>query len=240
MNEMPEEIYELIKYLPYEDFEVNEYVESLSKTIQANYEKSEYQFAYFAVHLIFMTYIYCAVWKIARFHKERYEDTLLFTRPYNKSETDLKDMKSVFSYSHLPEKDIFKFFMLIGLDDGYIGNILKLIDTRNEMAHATGKIQIYTLKDFENAVKEIMSIAERINNQMTSTIKNWYHNILVDFSKGKFIEEDTRNIINPYDLIDKLMMVDYSLSAKELFVCCQTGISKYGDRGKHTQEVDRL
>jgi hypothetical protein len=85
-----------------------------------------------------------------------------------------------------------------------------------------------------------MSIAERINNQMTSTIKNWYHNILVDFSKGKFIEEDTRNIINPYDLIDKLMMVDYSLSAKELFVCCQTGISKYGDRGKHTQEVDRL
>ena len=59
-----EESYEILDYLPIDDLEVNDYVGPLFKSSLVTYEKEEYQFSYFAVHLIFMTYIYLTIWKI--------------------------------------------------------------------------------------------------------------------------------------------------------------------------------
>jgi hypothetical protein len=115
-----DEAFEIFDYLPIEDIEVNGYTKPLYNSAIVTYEKEEYQFSYFAMHLIFMSFIYSTVWKIGQFHKEKYEDSLLFARPYNGSNVDFKEISSVFEYSHLPEKDIFEFFALIDIDNGYI------------------------------------------------------------------------------------------------------------------------
>jgi len=226
MYELPDSVYELLSYIPVEDLEVNDYTNSLLKSVSSTYKKSEYQFSYFAIHLIFMTYIYCTVWKIGKFYKDRYEDTLLFARPYNNKTIDLTNIKSIFEYSNIPEKDIFEFFSLIDLDKGYIKNIKGLVDTRNEMAHATGKIQITTESNFNEAIKEILSISKNINIKMTDTLRNFYENILIKYANGEYIEKYPE----PYDVIYEIMILDYSLSQNELLICSEFGLSRFRNK----------
>ena len=53
-----EEAFEILDYLPSDDLEVNDYVTPLFNSALVTFEKEEYQFSYFALHLIFMTNIY--------------------------------------------------------------------------------------------------------------------------------------------------------------------------------------
>ena len=53
-----EDIYEILEYLSIDDVEVNDYVSPLFDSATVTYKKAQYQFSYFAIHLIFMTYIY--------------------------------------------------------------------------------------------------------------------------------------------------------------------------------------
>ena len=47
-----EEVYEILEYLPIDEVEVNDYVRPLFDSASVTYEKEQYQFSYFAVHLI--------------------------------------------------------------------------------------------------------------------------------------------------------------------------------------------
>ena len=112
------------------------------------------------MYLLYMTYIYCTVWKISRISPERYKDAVLFARPYEsqRGKLDLTQIKSIFEYSHIPEKDLPKIFSIIGLNDGQIGIICDLVDTRNNMAHASGKFEILTEDLFgKRSIKECLT-----------------------------------------------------------------------------------
>jgi hypothetical protein len=235
-----DELYDILEYLPIEDVEVSDYVSPLFNSALVTYEKEEYQFSYFAIHLIFMTYIYSTVWKIAQFHKDKYEHSLLFARPYNGTDINLKEVTSIFHYSYLPEKDIFEFFALIGLDNGYIKNIKKLIDMRNEMAHATGKMQISSEIDFKNAFVEILKIIENIHKHLANTIRVWYRDELLFYAKNE-LDED--KFSSSSDYINENFINTYHFSIKELKVCKEFGLNKLKNRdecGLTRVEIDRL
>jgi hypothetical protein len=229
---MMDEVYQLLDYLPIDDAEVNNYVTPLLNSAQVTHEKEQYQFSYFAVHLIFMTYIYLTVWKISQFHKEKYEHSLLFARPYNGSDINLKQVSSIFDYSYLPEKDIFELFSLIGLDNGYIKSTKKLIDYRNDMAHATGKIQILNMKQFEDAIADLLSVCINIQKNMEETIKEWYKNKLLCFARTGNLDGK----ILPIDFIDEILIGNLSFSKKDLFACSEYGISRFKDQKKYKFE----
>ena len=40
--------------------DINNYVKNITATVYTNYKHGHYQFAYFGVHLLYMTYIYIA------------------------------------------------------------------------------------------------------------------------------------------------------------------------------------
>lgn len=221
-----EGIYELLEYLPIEDVEVNDYISPLFNSASVTFEKEQYQFSYFAVHLIFMTYIYSTVWKIGQFHKTNYEHSLLFARPYNGSDINLKEVKSVFEFSHLPEKDIFEFFALIGLDNGYIQSTKKLIDYRNEMAHATGKFQISSEDNYNNAIKDILNIMAKIHEKLSFTIRDWYREELLNYAKNGLSEQYSSSS----DYINNIFISGYSFSQNELLICKEFGLSKLKNR----------
>jgi hypothetical protein len=215
-----DKVFEILDYLPYEDVEVNDYVRPLFDSASVTYEKEQYQFSYFAIHLIFMTYIYSTVWKIAQFHKDKYEHSLLFARPYNGKEVDLKDITSIFKFSNLPEKDIFEFFALIGLENGFIKSTKKLIDYRNEMAHATGKIEISSVEKFDLAITEILSVSAKIHEKLSLTIRDWYREELKHFAKNE-LDEQYGSIM---DYINSVFIGRNSFSQNELLVCKEFGL----------------
>ena len=104
---------EILNFLPInpdDEEDVINYVQNITNVVAVNYKYSQYQFAYFGIHLMYMTYIYCTAWKIGQIEPERYKDAIVFARPYSGREKDLKieDADSIFTYSIIPEKDYSK------------------------------------------------------------------------------------------------------------------------------------
>lgn len=139
----------------------------------------------------------------------------------------------------MPEKDIFEFFRLIGLDDSYVKSTKKLIDYRNEMAHATGKIQIYSQEAFDKAIDEILSVTKKIHDCLSLTIREFYKDILINYAKEN--PEYTND--NPKDFIQIEFIKNLSFSKKDLEVCRDFGLSKLKDckvSGLSKEEISRV
>jgi hypothetical protein len=165
---------EILDYLPIsavDKEDVSLYVQNITNLISMNYRYEQYQFAYFGLHLLYMTYIYFTVWKISKVIPDRYRDATVFARAYNSRELDFLNIESIFQYSLVPEKELPKIFRLIGLDGGQLGNISGLVDTRNDMAHASGKFEIPNDTEFTSRANSICTSMRNIHECMTHHIK---------------------------------------------------------------------
>lgn len=83
----------ILSYLPInpeDEEDIVNYVQNITNLIAINYKYGQYQFAYFGVHLLYMTYLYCTAWKISQIEPERYKDAITYARSYIGREEDLK------------------------------------------------------------------------------------------------------------------------------------------------------
>ena len=156
-----QEVLNLLPMNPDDEEDVATYIQNITVLVSINYKHEQYQFAYFGVHLLFMTYVYCVAWKLSRIEPTRYSDAIIFVRSYSGREQELRidGVNSIFNYSLIPEKDIAKLFKIMNLDNSCISRVSSLIDERNEMAHASGKFNILTDDIFEAKMKNILSFA---------------------------------------------------------------------------------
>ena len=147
---------------------------------------------------------------------QRYKDAIVFARSYSGREKDLKieDASSIFAYSLMPEKDIAKLFKIIDLDKSRILDVKNLVDVRDEMAHASGKLEILTVDIFNSKVNSIISSMQNISNSMAVLIRKWYSQILSDLCEGVYDEYD-----NFKDFIEEQMIQSFKLSSNELRIC---------------------
>ena len=216
---------EILNYLPIDprdEEDINSYIKNITSLIAVNYKYEQYQFAYFGVHLLFMTYIYCTAWKISQIIPERYKDVIVFARPYSGREKDLKieEVNSIFEYSLLPEKDIAKLFKIIGLDKSQIANVSDLVDDRNDMAHASGKFNILTDDSYDTKVNSILILMQNIHKCMNDSIRKWFSEVLISFCAGEFDGySDAR------DLLIEQMIQSFKLSVNELLICNEMSVS---------------
>lgn len=217
---------DILNYLPInpeDEEDVVNYIQNIINLVAVNYKYGQYQFAYFGIHLLYMTYIYCTAWKIGQIEPERYKDAIVFARPYNGRERDLQieDAGSIFAYSLIPEKDIAKLFKIIDLDKSQISVVSDLVDTRNDMAHASGKFEILTEDSFETKVASVCSSMDSIHRCMESSIRKWYEEILLSFCAGEFEGYD-----KPEDILSEQMIQSFKLSTKELLICNEMSVSR--------------
>lgn len=217
---------EILNFLPInpdDEEDVINYVQNITNVVAVNYKYGQYQFAYFGIHLMYMTYIYCTAWKISRIEPERYRDAIVFARSYGGREKDLKieDADSVFAYSIIPEKDIAKLFKIIEMDKSQILAVGNLVDTRNDMAHASGKFQILTEEGFDIKVSSIFASMNTIHKCMNKPIRKWYEQVLLSFCAGEYEEYD-----GPRDIIFERMIQSFKLSTNELLICNEMSVSK--------------
>lgn len=216
---------ELLNFLPInpdDEEDVINYVQNITNVVAVNYKYGQYQFAYFGIHLMYMTYIYCTAWKIGQIEPERYKDAIVFARPYSGREKDLKieDADSIFAYSIIPEKDIAKLFKIIELDKSQISVVGDLVDTRNDMAHASGKFEILTEESFDVKVSSILTSMNTIHRCMNKPIRKWYEQVLLSFCAGEYEGYD-----EPKDIIFEQMIQSFKLSTNELLICNEMSVS---------------
>lgn len=216
-----EEILNFLPDNPDDEEDIINYVQNLVNLVAVNYKYGQYQFSYFGIHLMYMTYIYCTAWKIGQIESERYKDAIAFARPYSGREKDLKieNASSIFAYSLIPEKDIAKLFKIIELDKSQISAVGDIVDTRNEMAHASGKFEILTEDGFDVKVKSILTSISAIHRRMNKLIRKWYKQVLLSFCSGKF-----EGYENPKDIIVEQMISSFKLSVNELLICNEMSI----------------
>lgn len=216
---------EILNYLPIDptdEEDVINYIQNITNLIAVNYKYGQYQFAYFGLHLLYMTYIYCTAWKIGQIEPERYRDAIVFARSYNGREKDLKieDADSIFAYSLIPEKDIARLFKIIELDRSQISVVGDLVDTRNEMAHASGKFEILTEEGFDAKANNVLVSISNIHKCMERPIRKWYREVLLSFCQGEYDGYE-----EPNDFILEQMIQSFKLSVNELLICNEMSVS---------------
>lgn len=217
-----QEILNFLPLNPEDEEDVINYVKNITNLIAVNYKYGQYQFAYFGVHLLYMTYIYCTAWKIGQIEPQRYKDAIVFARSYSGREKDLKieDADTIFAYSLIPEKDIAKLFKIIELDKFQISIVGDLVDTRNDMAHASGKFEILTEESFEVKVNSVLNSITIIHQCMNGSIRKWYEQILLSFCANEYESYD-----NSKDFILEQMIQSFKLSVKELLICNEMSVN---------------
>lgn len=208
---------EILRYLPIsarDKEDVDVYLSSISDLVRLNYKYGQYQFAYFGLHLLYMTYIYFTVWKISKIIPDRYTDAVVFARAYAGRDLNFLSVESIFEYSMVPEKELPKIFRIIDLNEGQIGIIAGLVDTRNDMAHASGKFEILNEESFMLKVNSVCSSIRNIHNAMDDLIRSWFRGILLQFCEGKYGDYSDLN-----DFIFEQMIQNFNLSINELLIC---------------------
>lgn len=217
---------EILNYLPIDpndEEDVINYIQNITNLIAVNYKYGQFQFAYFGLHLLYMTYIYCTAWKIGQIEPIRYKDAIVFARPYNGRDKDLKieDADSIFAFSLIPEKDIAKLFKIIGLDRSQISVVSDLVEARNDMAHASGKFDILTEDGFDAKANSILTSIKCIHRCMDKTIRKWCEQILLNFCADKY-----EGYSDPKDFIQEQMIQSFKLSINELLVCDEMSVKE--------------
>ena len=171
-----------------------------------------------------MSYVYYCVEKAYLLFPERMRDIYYPMNVYSgrKDKPDIDNYASVYDFSKFPEKEIFKIFHIIGMDDDTIKRLAKYISDRDDYAHATGKgnISDETLK---GDIKTVYANMEAVHDAFCVILKQTYIDLLL-----KQYEEP---YINAIAAISEFIM-DNSLSVEDIYYLCNMGISGIRDENE--------
>jgi hypothetical protein len=215
---------EMLSHLPIngtDKEDVNTYLRNVTNSILVNYNSEQYQFAYFGLHLLYMTYIYFSVRKISMIIPERYKDAVIFAKPYRgrERELDFNNLESTFDFSLVAERELPNILKIIGLNDGQIGKIGGLVDARNEMAHAKGRFEILNEEAFSASANGICDSVRNIHSCMDKQIRLWFQDVLIKYCNGDF-----KDYTDIRDIIEEQMIQNFNLSVNELLVCNEMSV----------------
>ena len=230
----PEFVDELLTFFPLNKVDwragiYDQYLYDLQKTVVDNYEKGNYQVSYFYAHLIFMSYVYYCVEKAYQLQPDRLKDVFYPLNAYRGKESkkpSLDNYKSVYDFSLFPEKDIFKIFHVIGMDDALIKNFAQYINNRDDFAHATGQGNI----SFDSLQQNIRTI----RGNMESLFQVFQPHLKTIYVKYLF-EHSTHPYSAIVDEIDEFIS-DTQFSLKDIDFLCRLGMRAVQDENRLSHE----
>jgi ribosomal protein S27E len=222
-------LYELLEYFPMDKVDVSTgsndaYLYDLSKAVADNYISGNYQVSFFYAHLIFMSYVYYCVDKTEQIQPERMKDVYYPMNAYagKDDKPDIEHYESVYEFSKLPEKDIFKVFHIMGMDNESIKSLAKYISGRDDYAHATGKGNILEEALIQN-VRTIKGNMATMHKIFDTYLKETYVAFLLSLKDASYSDA----IIQIPDFI-----LDNSLSFRDVACLCKLGISGIRDENE--------
>jgi hypothetical protein len=205
----------ILEYLPnsFRSPEEQEYINVLLwEAFATNYENKKYQFAMLPYHMLYMSFVYFSVWQIKLTRPKDFQNASIFVSP---KEPDILEAKTPFTFSVVNERSIFKFLKLIGCEDQHTGSFAKLVDVRNEMAHANGLIGCKTQTAADQRIREVMRQVKVIQSHMTPLL----HECLKRFLVESCTQEGGMQYDNPQDQIKEMLVHEHYFSLKDIEAC---------------------
>lgn len=219
----------LLEYFPTDKVDIgsgtyDQYLYDLEKTVVDNYEKGNYQVSFFYAHLIFMSYTYYCVDHAYQINPERMKDIFYPINAYGgrRDKPDIERHTSVYDFSKIPEKEIFKVFRVLEMEDEKIKALSKYISDRDDYAHATGQGNI-SVEALAQNIRTITQHMETLHESFKRPLKDIYINYLLSHCEIEY----SVVIDGVYDFI-----TDNMLSLHDLEYLCHLGISGIRDENE--------
>lgn len=103
------------------------------------------------------------------------------------------------------------FFKLIECDKSKIGKYKKMVDDRNDIAHANGKMKFLVDRDLDTKIDDIILLADEIFKHSKKTLNIFFKNYLLSSS-----DPETREYIDNTDQIRETLIKGNYLSLKDI------------------------
>ncbi len=171
-----DEALQIMDYLPlsFKTESEQEYIQFLWEAFESNYNNQKYQFAFFAYHMLTMSFIYFNIWQIKQTEPSDFEKAMIgFTKDQEKV---LLSATSPFTLWQINESSVMRFLKLIGCDNEKVGNYAGLVKERNNTAHTNGIISFSTQTALDRKICEILRLVNEIQAHSKSIIEKCYHN----------------------------------------------------------------
>ena len=161
-----EEASKILDYIPYtaKTQEEIDYFAFLWKSFCSNYDSESYQFAFLSYHLLFMCAVYTLLAKVRIFDRTSFIKGMSLCNSEDQKEIIQSD--SIFIFSLLHERTIFQLFSLIGCSAEEIKKCKCLIDDRNDIAHANGRILFNSREAIAEKIEDMNSCLEMLTSRL--------------------------------------------------------------------------
>ena len=219
-EEIPEQIYEIKKFLPtlFLDGSEKKYVDALQLALETSYNNGLFQFAYVQYHMLFMTSIYFILLKAYNLYKNEMDKALYYLLKDRKSEffslENTKNGKLYFgSFAIIGESDVFMLLRVIGLDDSLLGELKKLVQSRNKYAHANGRLLLTSEELFLDEIQKYNEKIKQVYDLLKPNILKLYQETI---KSAEFYDPEIRAYDDPDEQIVEEFIKPNSLSQTEL------------------------
>lgn len=211
---------ELLYFFPIEKTYIStgsydQYLYDLEKTVIDNYDSGNFQVSFFYAHLIFMSYVYYCLELAYSIWPEKIKDQYDLLNAYGaRNKPKIENHKNTYSFSKIPEKEIFKVFYAIGLDVQFIQQLSGYVDKRDDYAHASGEGNL-SEQEFRQNIKTV------IGNM------NTLRDLFLPYLKSLYVEFMLERLNVDYDVVTDNFndfVFDNSLSICDLDYLCHLGV----------------
>ena len=220
--------FEIARFLPLkiEDWDVLKYVEYHIEKLDQSIENDIESGVFFHTHILYMTFIYFQLLRIAQFKEKEFKFSLIWLpnndKAFFESTWLLKNNLLPFNFSCFNEKTVFRFFRLIWFDDWTIWNISACVKVRNDFAHATW-IDVNKIEEkIENYIKSMESIVDKSKvflNEVYADFKS-KNPVLLDEKDSYEIQKDDLEVslFIPFDISEYewLKLIEWNKEDKVL------------------------
>ncbi|MCO6409482.1 hypothetical protein [Hoeflea alexandrii] len=211
---MIEEAAQLETYLPlsYRTTKERDYVRFLWEAFDTNVEHGKYQFAFLAYHMLVMSFVYFNIWQIRLIRPGPFETAMVgFSKDVEKN---LMDATSPFVFSAVNERSVLRFLKLIQCDNAKIGTYAKLVDERNDTAHANGNIFFNSEDELARKVRDVFRTVEEIQRHSAPTIGEGYKAFLIASQ-----DAEEREYTDDAQQIEEVLVKEFYMSASDIAFC---------------------
>ena len=214
-----DEALDLADYLPisFSTFAEEEYISFLWAVFEQNYTSEKYQFAFLAYHLLMMSFIYFNIWQIRQTLSDDFQKSLI---GFARDENALLNATSPFSFSVVNERTALRFLKLIGCNNSQLGNYRKLVDDRNDVAHANGNVYFKTQREVDTRIHDVLRSVREIQTHSQPIINRCYEDFLLQSHSP-----DEREFPDPEDQIREILIHGNYMSQKDIETCVNFDVS---------------
>ncbi|MER9069587.1 hypothetical protein NKH84_23920 [Mesorhizobium sp. M0902] len=211
---MIEEAAKLEAYLPlsFRTTKERDYVRFLWEAFDTNTEHRKYQFAFLAYHMLAMSFVYFNIWQIKLIRPQQFATAMVgFSKDVEKN---LLEASSPFVFSAVNERTVLRFLKLIQCDNGKVGTYAKLVDERNDTAHANGNIFFSTEDELARKIREVLRAVEEIQRHSEAMILDGYRNFLLASN-----DPEEREHVDNGDQIREILVKQFYMSTSDIAFC---------------------